>query len=213
MEFKRLLEIIGNEPLFETSLLFAGNVNPQDIRHQLSRWTASGKIYQLRRGLYTLAPPFQKVIPHPFLIANRLVPGSYISLQSALAYYGLIPENVPITTSVTTSRPGNYSTLLGQYHFRHVQTDWFRAYKQVDLGNNQKAFVAIPEKALLDLIYLEAGSDSIAYLSELRLQAMDQLDLQRLLQLAGKENKSKLNRAVEGIRQIIDEEKTGFESL
>ena len=88
MEFNWLLEIIGNEPLFETSLLFAGNVNPQEIRHQLSRWTAAGKIYQLRRGLYALAPPFQKVIPHPFLIANHLVPGSYISLQSAMAFYG-----------------------------------------------------------------------------------------------------------------------------
>jgi len=213
MEFNWLLEIIGNEPLFETSLLFAGNVNTQEIRHQLSRWTAAGKIYQLRRGLYALAPPFQKVIPHPFLIANHLVPGSYISLQSALAFYGLIPENVPVTTSVTTGRPGHYSTPLGQYHFRHIQTGWFQAYKQVDLGNNQKAFVATPEKALLDLIYLEAGSESIAYLSELRLQALDQLDLQRLSQLAGKESRSKLNRAVEVIRQIIDEEKTGFESL
>ena len=102
MEFTELVEIIGDEPVFDTGLLIAGDSTPRDIQRQLSRWTKTGKIYQLRRGLYCLAPPFQKVKPHPFLVANRLLPASYVSLQSALAYYGLIPEYAPLTTSVTT---------------------------------------------------------------------------------------------------------------
>ena len=96
MEFSSLLDIVGNEPLFGTEVLLAGDVSPVNIHRQLSRWVTAGKVYQLRRGLYSLAPPYQKVVPHPFLVANRLQPGSYISLQSALAYYGLISElNLP----------------------------------------------------------------------------------------------------------------------
>jgi predicted transcriptional regulator of viral defense system len=102
MEFTRLIEIVGDEPVFETALLLAGDVDPADVRRQLSRWTRAGRLYQLRRGLYALAPPFQRVKPHPFLVANRLVRASYVSLQSALAHHGLIPEVVPVTTSVTT---------------------------------------------------------------------------------------------------------------
>ena len=107
MEFRQLVEIVGDEPAFETALLLAGDVDPNDVRKQLSRWTQAGRLYQLRRGLYTLAPPFQKVKSHPFVIANRLVPNSYVSCQSALAHYGLIPEYVPVTTSVTTARPSS----------------------------------------------------------------------------------------------------------
>jgi len=115
MEFERLLEIVGDEPVFETGLLLAGDVNPANVRRQLSRWVKAGRLSQLRRGLYVLAPPFQKVKPHPFLLANRLKPSSDVSLQSALAFYGLIPEAVLEVTSVTTTRPAHWETALGSY--------------------------------------------------------------------------------------------------
>ncbi|MCI0613124.1 hypothetical protein L0244_09055, partial [bacterium] len=86
MEFTNLVKIAGDEPAFETGLLLAGEVDPTDVRRQLSRWTKAGRLHQLRRGLYALAPPFQKVKPHPFVIANRMVRGSYVSCQSALAH-------------------------------------------------------------------------------------------------------------------------------
>src|SRR4030042_4299618 len=104
MKYDRLQEIVGDEPLFETGLLLAGDVDPASVRRQLSRLTASGRLLQLRRGLYALAPPYQKVKPHPFLIANHIMRPSYVSLHSALAHHGLIPEHVPVVTSVTTSR-------------------------------------------------------------------------------------------------------------
>ncbi len=90
MKFSELLEIVQDEPVFDTGLLLAGDVKALDIHRQLLRWRKAGKIYQLCRGLYSLAPPFQKIKPHPLLIANRLLPASYVSLQSALAYYGMI---------------------------------------------------------------------------------------------------------------------------
>lgn len=213
MEFNTLLRVVENEPVFETGLLLAGAVDPFDVRKQLSRWTASGKLYQLRRGLYSLAPPYQKSIPHPFLIANNLVSGSYVSLQSALAYYGLIPELVPMTTSVTTARPITYSTPFGQCDFRHVQVGWFHSYHQVDLGNLQWAFIATPEKALLDLVYLQPGGADDDYLRSLRLQALDQLDMELLQRLSSAANKPKLIRAVKIIQHLVNEETMGYQPL
>lgn len=207
MEFAELLEIVQDEPVFDTGLLLAGDVDARDIRRQLSRWKKVGKIYQLRRGLYSLAPPFQKIKPHPFLVANRLLPASYISLQSALAYYGMIPEHVPVTTSVTTSRPAEWETPLGVFDFRHIQVDFFDSFKWVELGENQRAFIASPEKALLDLVYLQVGGDTFDYLSELRLNNLVRLDVQYLEHLATKIDKPKLLRAVDIIKALANEEK------
>lgn len=212
MEFTELVEIIQNEPVFETSLLLAGNANSADIHRQLSRWRQAGKIYQLRRGLYCLAPPFQKVTPHPFLVANRLLPASYVSLQSALAYYGMIPEHVPMTTSVTTARPAHWETPLGIFDFRRIQVDFFAGYHLVDLGEKQQAFVATPEKALLDLVYLEPGGDTPDYLAELRLNNLNQLDWQFLERLAEQIGKPKLLRAIGAVRELAGEEGE-FETL
>jgi predicted transcriptional regulator of viral defense system len=92
MKFEELLAIVGDEPVFEPGLLLAGEESPADIRRQLVRWKNAGRVYQLRRGLYSLAPPYQKGWVQPFLIANRLIRGSYVSLQSVLGHYGLIPE-------------------------------------------------------------------------------------------------------------------------
>jgi predicted transcriptional regulator of viral defense system len=213
MEFKHLVELVADEPAFETGLLLAGEVDPADVRRQLSRWTKAGRLYQLRRGLYTLAPPFQKIKPHPFVIANRLVRSSYVSCQSALAHYGLIPEHVPVVTSVTTARPARWETPLGGFDFRHVKTDRFRGYRLTDLGGGHRAFVATPEKALLDLIYLQPGGDSPEYLRELRLQHLDSLTPDELHRQAGPGNSPKLRRAVARICNLGRAESREFETL
>ena len=87
MNFTELVDLVKGLPVFETGFLLSGNVNANYLRKRMSLWVKSGKIYQLRRGLYTLAPPYQKIKPHPFLLANRLQSASYVSLQSALLYY------------------------------------------------------------------------------------------------------------------------------
>lgn len=195
MEFRQLLDVVTDEPVFETGLLLAGGVDPDGVRKQLSRWVRAGRLYQLRRGLYALAPPFQKVKPHPFLVANRVVRGSYVSCQSALAYFGLIPEYVPVVTSVTAARPGRWETPLGTYDFRHIKPELLRGYHLTDLGGGQRAFLATPEKALLDLVHLQPGADRPAYLQELRLQNPERLELEALRRHAEQSGSSKLQRA------------------
>jgi len=212
MEFDSLLKLVRDDPIFESSLFLAGNVDPKLIRIQLSRWVKAGKIYQIRRGLYSIAPPYQKRQPHPFLVANHLQKASYVSLQSALAYYRLIPEVVNITTSVSTGRPERLETPLGIYEFRHIKTEFLFGYRMTDLGD-QNGLVATPEKALLDLIYLQPGGDSIAYLKELRLQNTDGLDKDLLKQQSERFRTPKLQNAVKGILRIMSGESEEFEDL
>ena len=68
MKFARLLELVEDEPVFETGWLCAGQASRKEIAAALSRWLRAGKLVQLRRGLYALAPPYRKVNPSPFLV-------------------------------------------------------------------------------------------------------------------------------------------------
>jgi len=210
MQFSDLLALVGDQPLFETWLLLAGDPDPGDVRRQLSRWVNTGRVRQLRRGLYTLAPPYQKVVPHPFLVANALVTGSYVSGQSVLAHFGLIPEYVPVTLSVTTSRPAQWK---GGYIFRHVAPRLFFGYQSVELSENQSAFIATPEKALLDLAHLTPKSDSPGFLNELRLQNLERLNLERLDEYARRAEKPKWRRFAQLIIDLAAQERTDYEEL
>ena len=213
MKFEDLLQIVGDEPVFETGLLLAGEAEPADVRRQLSRWRRCGRLVQLRRGWYALAPPFRKVQPHPFLVANRIVPGSYVSCQSALAFHGLIPEAVFAVTSVTAGRPSRWETPLGTFDYRHVRHGLLWGFRPVALGHGQEAFVAGPEKALLDLVYLEPAGDSIAYLAELRLQNLDRLELEELATQARRFGKPKLERAARMIAELTRSETLEYAAL
>lgn len=100
MKYSQLLHLVDDEPLFETSLLVKEGGSPYHAQRRLVDWTKGGKVTRLRRGLYTLPKSHRQVEPHPFVVANRLVPNSYISLEMALRYYNLITVySTPITTS------------------------------------------------------------------------------------------------------------------
>jgi predicted transcriptional regulator of viral defense system len=213
MKLEQVLEAVKGKTVFETSLLFAGLKRPQQAQRQLADWRRAGKLVQLRRGLYALAQPYRQVRPHPFVIANRLVTASYVSLQMALSYYSLIPEHVAVITSVTTNRPGQWDTPYGRFAFKHVQTDFFYGFEYRAVSNREHAFVASPEKALLDLVYLQPGGDKPEYLTSLRLQHLDQLDVNRLFELAQSLGKPKLQRAAQFIADLAAEEAATYQTL
>jgi predicted transcriptional regulator of viral defense system len=208
MKWEELLRKVAEEPVFRTGFLAAGGESLAALRPQLSRWVRSGKLIQLTKGLYTLAEPYIKVPPHPFVLANAMKRASYVSLQSALGYFGMIPEHVPTVTSVTTQRPQQIQTPSGLFAFRHTKKGWFHGYRQIDLGSGQNAFVATAEKALLDLVYLTPGADDYDFLVELRLQNVERLDFDTLHQLAEASRSPKLRRAVKLLAQLCEQQAT-----
>ncbi|MGB4594628.1 MAG: hypothetical protein WBI14_01815 [Anaerolineaceae bacterium] len=212
MEYNSLLNLVGDDPVFESAMLLSGEIDPKNIRLQLSRWVNSGRVYQLRRGLYAIAPPYQKTIPHPFLVANHLQRSSYVSLQSVLAFYGMIPDTVTVITSVGTGRPEKLATPLGTFEYRHVKSTLFFGYQVIDVGG-QEIFVATPGKALLDLVYLTPDGDSPGFLQGLRLQNLDRINLGQLQKDSMTFDTPKMDRAAKVISQMAFSETTEYEDL
>lgn len=212
MKFTQLLDIVGDDPVFSSSLLLAGDVDKVDIASQLSRWVASGKIVSLRRGVYIVSQRYRRREPHSFEIANRLVEPSYVSLESALSFHGLIPEAVFTTTSVTRGRPSVHDTDLGRFSYRAISADLFWGYATMRVAETpvRTALVARPEKALLDLVHLRPGGDDPAFLEQLRLDRLDTLDLDLLAQYAKRSGKPKLERACGVVARMATEYSEGW---
>jgi len=203
MKWEELLIIVGREAVFSSSFLLAGKVSAAQVRLQLTRWVQTGRLLQLRRGLYALGPAWRKVEPHSFLVANKLQRGSYVSLQSALAFHDVIPEHVPVVTSVGPGRPEMLRNPLGSFQFKHIASGMLFGYTRMEVAPRQFAFVASAEKALLDLAYLTPGSDSPVYLRELRLQNVDAINMQALHDLAKRSSRPKLRRTAKIVEELL----------
>ena len=168
MKFDELLRQVPEDGVFRVGQLLAASRGVDDIRRQLDRWVKAGRVLRLRRGVYMLAAPYARQSAHPFRIANALKRASYVSLQSALSHYGMIPEYVPVVTSVTTRRPETVETALGRFQYRHVKPCLLNGFSDMEIAPGQSALLASPEKALIDLLYLTPRSDDSAFLDELR---------------------------------------------
>lgn len=202
MNYGELVGLVSDEPVFASALLLAGRPPAGAVQRQLSRWVETGRLLQVRRGWYVLPTAFRKSEPHPFLVANRIKPASYVSLQSALAHHGLIPEFVPVVTSVTTGRPELVRTPLGAFQYRHLTHAWFTGFERVEMQTGQPAYLARPEKALLDLLYLTPDSANEAFLEELRLQHTERFNMATMSGMAQKLGSKKVCCAVERLAAL-----------
>ncbi|MBI5489793.1 MAG: type IV toxin-antitoxin system AbiEi family antitoxin domain-containing protein [Deltaproteobacteria bacterium] len=200
MKYDEFVDAVADLPLIDAGVLAALGRDPASLAVQLSRWVAAGRLVRLGRGRYVLPARRRRHAWSPELAANLLRTPSYVSLERALSIHGLIPEAVPLVQSVTTGRPGLVTTPLGDFDYRHVKRSWFTGYRELPLGRD-RALVATPEKALLDLVYLSRGEFTAARIAELRLGDLDSLDPTALRELARLSGKPRVVRAA---RRILD---------
>ncbi len=212
MKFSQFLQKVRDLPVIDTRILSIGLTDSSSMKVQVSRWVKSGKLIQLKRGLYLLAEPYRKTHPSEFYVAAILKSPSYMSLEKVLEYYGLIPEAVATYTSVTTRRPESIHTPVGTFDYRHIKPSLFWGYTSLAF-NGQTVFIATPEKALLDFFYLNPQLVSLEYLNELRLQHVEDIKLSRLSEYARRFAKPGLRRAVKLLAQYIKHHKKGVKKL
>ena len=112
-----------------------------------------GELVRLKRGLYITA----NGKPNLFLVANHLYGPSYVSCESALRYYGLIPEHVESVISVSTLRSKEFENALGHFSYRHIPMDYYPQDVCIQTEKDVSFQIASPEKALADLVILTAG--------------------------------------------------------
>ncbi len=126
--------------------------------NRISNMERAGDLIRLRRGLYVADPSVSNQEISRELVANNLYGPSYVSYQSALSYYGLIPERVNAVTSATIGRARSYTNTLGLFEYITVPRAYFHiGIEQVIVENEYAFLIASPEKALCDLIITTSG--------------------------------------------------------
>mgnify|MGYP000988041424 CR=1 FL=1 len=157
MNFRRRLRNYTEAPITHSVVMemLSEYNRPNDKISELLR---SGQLTALRRGLYVAGPESDLPIPDALLLANHLRGPSYVSLESALSYWGMIPERVFEVSSVTIKTAKNYNTPLGRFSYRHLATPYYSfGVQRVELAPQQMAMIASPEKAICDKIVLTSG--------------------------------------------------------
>ena len=180
MKFDELRALFPETEHFDFSALLQLSGEPREqVRMQVHRWTRAGKLLRLRKGLYVFAERHRKRAISAPALAGPVYPPSYLSLHWALGFYGLIPEQVVTLTSVTTRQTNRFRNPLGSFDYRHIRAALFTGYRKV-LMEGGEAWVASPEKALLDFWYLESGPWNAARMRQMRFQNFDRVDAKRL---------------------------------
>ena len=149
-EFKSKIEEL---PCFETKelRLILGSDFNSTMLVNLKNWVNKGHLIMIRRGLYAISELKNKLDVMTF--ATKLYAPSYVSMEMALNFYGIIPEAVFTVTSITTRKTKQFVTPIGSFSYQKIKKEAFGGFetkKQAGVSFN----LALPEKALVDFFYL-----------------------------------------------------------
>jgi len=152
---KNTLNQLGNIP-FTPAILSTLYPDTRQICDKARYLEQEKRIIRMKRGLYVRSSE-DGAMPVPFLIANHLYGPSYVSFQSALRHYGLIPERVYETQSMTIKHSRSFDTPLGPFSYRNCGVDYFPIGIRQEQEASDTYLIATPEKALCDLLLKTKG--------------------------------------------------------
>lgn len=122
-------------------------------KDKITRLANNGNLIRVKNGLYVIADKKGEAAISKELIANHLYGASYVSLETALAHYGMIPERVYTVRSMTTKRAKTFATPLGNFEYKTVSADYFSVGLRQEVVESKYAFlIATPTKAVCDMI-------------------------------------------------------------
>lgn len=130
------------------------NAGVGTIKNNLTNWLKKGYIERLKRDLYACVEPVLESEIPDFYIANKLYTPSYISLETALSLYNIIPEIAAQVTSVTTKPSREFKNRHGVFIYRSCKKRAFTGYRIVSF-EGYKVLIADMEKALVDFLYFK----------------------------------------------------------
>lgn len=201
MNFRTFKKKVAPFPIFATSMLGALTDRPDILKVQLTGWKHKGLVTQLRRGLYTLGSGERELEPALSFLANQIFIPSYVSMESALAYYGLIPEFVAATTSITTRATRRFQNEYGLFTYQHLDVKAYTGFRSVRESEAISFLLAVPEKAVVDFIYLNlekfSTKNAAIFTDSYRFQNCASLKAKKLRDFAYCFTSGKLNAVVE----------------
>jgi len=141
---------------------------PDFNKSNLVRWEQKKYLVKLRNGYYSF-PEYIAEKDFSFYVANRMYRPSYVSLHTALAFFGLIPESVVQVTSVSTLKSASFINSFGTFSYHSVLPSLMFGYDTRPMQGGRSILFAKPEKAMLDLLYLYPFYNSVEELEALRI--------------------------------------------
>lgn len=115
------------------------------------------ELIRLRRGLYVLSDNYRQAKFSKYFLASRIIPHSYVSLESAFSFHGWIPEKVISVYSVTSKRSSSFTTSMGEFIYFHIPTNelYFLDGVMRKISDDKPFLVATPLRALADYVYVK----------------------------------------------------------
>lgn len=129
------------------------NIGYVNINDKIRKLKEKGVLVPLIRGMYLHKPPGRNVNIPKEIISNNLLGPSYVSLDWALSYHGLIPETVYTLTAMTTKRSRTFNTTIGVFSYRQIKPAIFGLGISVEKSHAGHFLIAGKEKALCDKIF------------------------------------------------------------
>ncbi len=157
-------------------------------RDKITSLLQRGAIRRVKKGIYVFGERLSRRPYSREVLANMIYGPSYISMDYALQYHGLIPEGVEAVTSVTCGRGRRFFTPLGLFIYRRIPMKAYSiGFDQIELDAGRFFLIAVPEKALADKLEAERGL-SIRNLTEMNVYLSENLriDLMRIAEMDAK---------------------------
>jgi len=181
-EFKKKVKEL---PYFETKelRLILGSDFTSTTLVNLKNWVNKNYLIMLRRGLYAIAEELDDVDLMAF--ATKIYQPSYVSMEMALSFYGIIPEAVFTVTSVTTRKTKEFRIVKGNFSYQKIKKVAFGGYETKKIGKISFN-LALPEKAIVDFLYLNRNilNGQAEQFSEYRFNEDFKYDAKKMLDFA-----------------------------
>jgi len=202
---------IGNVP-FDIGVLSTIFPDHKHINEKARSLDKAKQIIRLKKGMYVASPEETGKALCLELIANHIYGPSYVGLEYALRYYGLIPERVYLVTSLTTKHSRNFKNETGHYSYQNCSLEYFPVGVRIEQAEGVNFLIASPEKALCDVINfskhltLRSMRDVAIYLEDdirFDTDSLDHFDIDLLEQCAKVSRKeNSINTLIKYIRHV-----------
>ena len=198
MEFYDFEKKMKNYPIFTASEARNILFGQKNIIIQIAFWLKKGYLEKIKDGLYIFSRIKHEI--DPLVLAKKIYAPSYLSLEFALNYYGIIPDIPGTYTSVTSRTTKYFKNSFGNFTFQKIKPEFFTGYRSISKGD---VFfnIAAPEKALVDFIYLNKNRliAESGFWSEMRINEDFKFNKKKLDFYRNLINDKKVNKLIESV--------------
>ncbi len=199
--YNQFKEIMNSFLVFSTKDIL--KYFPNFDKKNLVNWQKKGYIIKIRNNFYCFSD-ININEEFLYLVANTIYQPSYLSFETALSYYNIIPEGVYTLTSATTTKTNEFSTPIANFSYRNFKTNLFFGYRLIAY-KNQYFKIASLEKAVLDYLYLNAQINEVDDFDLLRWnkEELQRIDITLFNSYLNLFNSNKLNKRAKNFLNYI----------